>query len=366
MLSVLAAYLSSIPARLFLRRAVHPPRKAIILKPCCIGEVMLTTPLLAALSAAYPSARFDWAVAEQARPAIASNPHVVEIIKTGRVDMPNHSSTDERQLIEQLRYNEYDTCFIPSRSRRLATIAWRAGIPQRIGLNDGGRGFLHTLAVPVRRGHRHEADLYLDLARTLGVKTDTYMEFFPSDAERKAMTQKLVDEIEWLGDKPLILLHPGGGSYPLRPELSRQWPVERFALLGNHLVRKYAARILIVGSVEDRPIATAVAGLMTTSTVNLAGRLTLGEVGALCEMADLYVGNAIGPSYVAAACGCSTLVIYGPGYPARTLPFVSGEHVTAIGGGPEKGFSWEEHILPVEAIAAADKLMIHHRKVASN
>ncbi len=235
-LSVLAAHLSSLPARLLVRRPVIPPKRAVILKPCCIGQVMLATPLLAALSEAFPSARFDWAVSAHARPAIAANPRITELLDTGDVGQPGQTTADARQLIERLRFYEYDTCFIPSRSGQLATIAWRAGIPQRVGLNDGGRGMFNTFPVPVGSRGRHEADLYLDLARVLGVEPEAFMEFFPLDTERKAMTQRLVDEIDWLGDLPLILMHPGGGSHPNRPDLSRQWPVERFVLLGNHLV----------------------------------------------------------------------------------------------------------------------------------
>lgn len=356
-LSSLVAHLSSLPARLLMRRPAVPPQRAVILKPCCLGQVMLATPLMAALGEAFPSARFDWAVSARARPAIASNPRVTELIDTGQLGMPGQTAADARRLIEQLRFAEYDTCFIPARSGRLAYIAWRAGIPQRVGLNDGGRGMLNTLPVPVGGRERHEADLYLDLARVFGVESEAFMEFFPLDTERTAMTQRLVDEIDWLGDVPLVIMHPGGEPHPSRPEMSRRWPVERFVLLGNHLVRRYAARIIVVGAEEDRPVARAVTGMMTTSTVDLSGQVTLGEVGALCEMANLYVGNDIGPSYVAAACGCATLVIFGSGNPERSIPFIPGDHVAAVGGGPVRGFSWETHVTPDEAIAAADRLM---------
>jgi ADP-heptose:LPS heptosyltransferase len=353
------------PARLLLRRPVVPPQRAVILKPCCLGQVMLATPLLAALSAAFPSARFDWAVSARARPAIVANPRITELIDSGDVGWPGRKATNTQRLVEQLRFHDYDTCFIPARSGRLAALAWRAGIPQRVGLNDGGRGMFNTLPVPVGSQGRHEADLYLDLARVFGVETAAFMEFHPLDTERKAMTQRLVDEIDWLGDVPLVIIHPGGGTHPARPDLSRQWPVERFVLLSNHLVRRYAARIIVVGGEEDRPVANAVAGLMTTSTVDLAGQLTLGEVGALCEMANLYVGNNVGPSYVAAACGCATLVIYGPGNPEKTIPFVPGNQVAVVGGGPLRGFSWETHVPPDEAIAAADRLMAAGQRPAT-
>ena len=109
------------------------------------------------------------------------------------------------------------------------------------------------------------------------------MNFYPTDGDRARVTELLVDDIDWLGDVPLILVHPGGGSNPVQLETGKRWPVERFALLGSRLVREKAARLLLVGGVEDRPLAEAVAGMMTTNVPDLAGRLTLGELGALCR-----------------------------------------------------------------------------------
>ncbi|MGN6697692.1 MAG: lipopolysaccharide heptosyltransferase, partial [Thermomicrobiales bacterium] len=35
-------------------RQAAPPRRILVLRPCCLGDVLLTTPLLAALAALYP------------------------------------------------------------------------------------------------------------------------------------------------------------------------------------------------------------------------------------------------------------------------------------------------------------------------
>jgi len=45
-----------------------------LLKPCCFGDVMFTTPLLGVLRRAYPGARIDYLVSDYALPAIAANP----------------------------------------------------------------------------------------------------------------------------------------------------------------------------------------------------------------------------------------------------------------------------------------------------
>ncbi|MCA9939141.1 MAG: glycosyltransferase family 9 protein [Anaerolineales bacterium] len=352
-----AALVAGIPFRLFARRAFPPPRKILILKPCCLSQVMLATPLLAALSNAYPKAQIDWAVCESARAAVATNPRVSELIDSGRVGLAQGRWQDVSALIARLRQEQYDTCFIPSRSALLSYIAWRAHIPRRVGLDNVGRGFAHTLPVRVPQEPAHEAEHYLKLAAVVGIAEQPPMEFFPRDTDRARTTERLVEELDWLGDRPLVMLHPGGGQNPVRVDLRRQWPMERFALLGNYLARQHGALVLLVGGEMDRERAEAALGLMSVRAFNFAGTLTLGELGALAEIADLYVGNDTGPTHVAAAAGCPTLAIFGPTDPLISRPFVPPERLATVACPPRDPFTWDDCVSVAEVSAAADRLL---------
>lgn len=357
------ARFASIPFRLRGRRPFTSPQKVLILHPCCISQVMLATPMLTALKQAYPRARFDWAVSEWARPAIAGNPHLTELVSVGETAVSQQSWGDIQRLIQQLRQERYDTCFIPGRSSLLAYIAWRAGIPQRIGINAHGRGFAHTLPVSPPPGERHAAAIYLALARAVGIDTGQEgrlpMAFYPSDAARTAVTRRLIDDLEWLGDVPLIILHPGGGHGSIYADTRKRWPVERFVRLGNYLVRKHEARLLLVGSRQDQPLAADIVGMMPVPVADWTGRVSLSEIGALGEMADLYVGNDTGPTHIAAAVGCPTLAIFGPSDPAISAPYGATGKVMALWHEGEGGrpFTWDEGVMVSEAQKAADRLL---------
>jgi lipopolysaccharide heptosyltransferase II len=333
---------------------------------------MLATPLLAALSQAYPQARFDWAVSDWARPAVAGNARLTELIATGPGSLHDLSWGEVRALAGRLRQEQYDTCFIPSRSSLLALVAWWAGIPQRVGLNVGGRGFAHTVAVVPPGMARHESAVYLALAGAAGVDPEVVaavgMEFHAPDGDRSAVTRRLVDELDWLGDAPLVVVHPGGGQNPLQTDLSKQWPVERFALLANHLVRQHQAQVLLVGGEADRPLAQAVAGMTSGPVVDWTGHTPLGELGALCEVADLYVGNDTGPTHVAAAVGCPTLAIFGPSDPAVSAPYATRGQVVALWHELEEdgSFSWQDGVTVAEAVKAADGLLARAREEAGS
>ena len=49
---------------------------------------------------------------------------------------------------------------------------------------------------------------------------------------------------------------------------------------------------------------------MSVPVHNLAGKLSLGEIGALCELAQLYIGNDTGFTYLSLALQCPTLFIH--------------------------------------------------------
>jgi heptosyltransferase II len=178
LLTATVARIASVPFRLA-RRGFVPPRKALILKPCCLSQALLATPLLAALAETYPNAQFDWAISDYARPAVATNIRLSELVDSGQVGLPGATLADVRDLAERLRAQEYDTVFIPSRSSVLALVAWLARIPQRVGLGAGGRGFAHTLVANAPPGEQHAAMIYLSLAHALGIGTAGYMEFYP-------------------------------------------------------------------------------------------------------------------------------------------------------------------------------------------
>ena len=349
--------------------AAAPPRKALILQPCCLRRVMNTTPLLAALGEAFPDARFDWAISDWARQAVSSNPRVTRLLPAGGGKLATATRDQLRALLDHIRAEAYDTCFLPEPGDRAAAqLAQEAGVPQRVGLSANGRHGL-TLAVAPPPGERNAARLALALAAAVGappaVVAAAEMEFHPPDRDRTAAARWLVEELDWLGDRPLVIMHPGGGRNPAGTNLDKRWPAERFARLGNHLIRVHRARIALVGTAEERPLAAQVAGMIAftpaeRAAVNRAGEIGLGELGALCELAGLYVGNDVGSTYVAAATACPTLTIYGPTDPAVSAPYMVNGRVTALWQATEEPFSWARGVTVEMAAAAADALLLAH------
>src|SRR4030081_453485 len=101
----------------------------LVLKPCCLGDVLMTTPLLGTLRAAYPDARIDYAVGEWARHGVINNPDIDEVLA-----LFDAATSTLRRLFRaigaaaRLRWRRYDLAFVPDRRPITAAVAYLAGV----------------------------------------------------------------------------------------------------------------------------------------------------------------------------------------------------------------------------------------------
>jgi ADP-heptose:LPS heptosyltransferase len=213
----------------------------------------------------------------------------------------------------------------------------------------------------VAADERRTAYLYLSLAAAAGVAESitqaAEMEFTPTDSDRTSVTRWLVEEFDWLGDAPLVVLHPGGGDTPAQMNHAKRWPAQRFARLANYLTRAYGVRVIVAGMTVERELAAQVMGMMSVPAANRAGQMSLGQLGALGELASLYVGNEAGSTYVAAATGCPTLAIYGPDDPGVNSPYMLRGRIQTLWQPYQGQFDWANGVSVDQAIAAADELL---------
>ena len=86
---------------------------------------------------------------------------------------------------------------------------------------------------------------------------------------------------------------------------------ERFAQVSDRLIRERGVRICLVAGEADARYAHAVARAMRQDVLNLAGRLSVGELAALLRRCRLLISNDSGPVHVAAAVGIPVVAIFG-------------------------------------------------------
>ena len=303
------------------------PKNVLVIKTCCIGDVLMATPMLSALREAFPAAKISLAVGSWSKSVVEGNPDIDDIIDCGSIAGGRRFSLAEYfGVVRQLRVRQFDCCFVLERSALLTALPWIAGIPVRVGLDSGGRGFSLTVRVAVP-DRRHEAELYLDTVRAIGYEpVGPRMKFVPSQADRARADAALAA----CGDGPIVAVHPGGGVNPGMRLVAKRWPAERYAAVADRLVAS-GCHVVLVGDAGDREVVSAVKRHMRSAGVDLAGQLTLGELGAVLARCRLAVANDTGPMHLAVAVGTPVVAIFGPSDPLVYGPYGQSDAVASSG-----------------------------------
>lgn len=313
-------HLLRIPFRLAPRSAsLDTPSSILIIKPCCLGDVLMATPVIAALRRAFPRARIDFAVGGWSRAMVENNPRLDGLVDCGRVGSGSRYTWRKYlDLVRRIRAGGYEACFVLDRSPLISLLPYLGGVPQRVGLDSQGRGFSLTVGVPVA-GLKHEADLYLDTVRAVGIEVnEPRLEFYPTEEDRRCVAEMINKR---RGDAQLIVIHPAGGSNPGTILAAKRWPPQRFAALADRLTEERGAQVLLVGGPDDGPIAAAIKDGMRQEPCDLTGQLTFGQLGALLERCDLFIGHDTGAMHLAVAVGAPVVAIFGPSDPRMYGPY---------------------------------------------
>ena len=159
---------------------------------------------------------------------------------------------------------------------------------------------------------------YLRLLEFLGVASQgTELEFPIYEADKQALRE--IDAVEELSGKKYVCIHPGAST------LSRCWQPEGFAAVAD-AIASLGLHIVLTGSASEVPLTQTVASLMKASSLNMAGRTSLGALAALLQQANLLICNDTGVSHLAAALQLKSVAIFTNSDPLRWAPLNRDRH----------------------------------------
>lgn len=254
-----------------------------------IGDAVLTTPVMLALHELFPDALLDIAADRRSAPVYEPCPFRRRVLLKDK-DRPLRGLP---RLLRELRGERY------------ALVV------------DLRTDFLAYLVRARRRCAKWSARPYGAHAvqRHLGVIADLWGErplppvrVWPGAAERALAAASVPAGQRWLA------LAPGANWAP------KIWPAGHFAALLAELRADFDG-VLLLGDGRDAGLAAAVAAAAPLPCTNLCGQSTIMQAAALLERATAFVGNDSGLGHLAAAAGCATLTLFGPGEPARYHPW---------------------------------------------
>lgn len=285
-----------------------------------VGDAIMALPALRGIKQKFPEAKI----------AIVARPYVAELYRDQLVcdeliaydPVREHKGWRGRErLASELRSREFDVALLLQNAFDAAWLAWRAGIPDRIGYARDGRSVLLTKAIPLPKAGEippHEKFYYLELLRRAGwldsLPNIAHIAMDVPDARRQHAAGTLLEA----GARPhaFRVAIGAGASYGS----AKCWYPERFAETANGFQAEKDADVILFGTPGEVAVSNAIIAGMKRKPVDLTGKTAIGDLPALLSQCHLFLGNDSGAMHVAAAVGLPVVAVFGPTDPLGTSP----------------------------------------------
>ena len=282
-----------------------------------IGDMVLLTPTLRALKQTFSGSRLELLLRPRVADLMGSHPYVDDCIVDEKTEGRCRSLT---RLVHRIRDKSFDLAVVlhPT-SFRNALLPFLARIPSRVGTNVSGRGILLTKSCGDDT-NVHEVHRYLRVLQLLEIDTTSDgLEFWHTDADRRFIENLL--RVEGVSRDDRVIAVNLGTTWT-----TKRWDVENFAEVIQQITRLVqGVKIVLTGSPTEQTLAETLPASLPT--INLIGKTSILQLGALLERCEVCLTCDSGPMHIAAAVNTPTVALFGPTDPMRHRPYGTGHTV---------------------------------------
>ena len=233
------------------------------------------------------------------------------------------------------KWRDHDVALLLTGSFRSAWMAFRAGIPERVGWSRDGRSPLLTTGVtparergetPLHLGQRgrfrrwlprHFGASCVELVGHIGVAVrETRPRLAPTDRARESVTARLA-AAGLTGDEPFLVINAGG-----RADSAKAVPNALWIEAAREIRRQAEVAVVVVAGPGEEARAEECGAGIPGSIALTRPVLDLFEELALLERAALLLTGDMGPRHLAVACGAKQVVVFGSTDPRHTADFL--------------------------------------------
>ncbi len=322
-------------------------RRFLITRLSAVGDCIHTMPLVGALRRRFPNAYIAWAVQRSASSLLEGYPGLDRTIVVPRDWLKSLRTI--RQLRNELRAEQFNTCLDPQGLTKSALLGWLSGAPQRIGFTapQGRELSLWLNNVRVAPTAEHVVDRYLQLLQPLGSSEQPAAHFELPRWESPTI-DALIRNTHLTGG--FAVLNPGAGWD------SKTWPARRFGQLARELGERHNLPSVVAWAGEREKGWAVEIVERAGGNAWLAPSTSLQELATLLRKARLCVAGDTGPLHLAAAVGTPCVGLYGTTRPERSGAY-GPEHLR-VQAFYQSGTSRQRRRAPNLAMQAIDVSMV--------
>ncbi len=290
---------------------------SLVIQTSFLGDVILTTPLIAELAKRGP---VDVLATPVGAAALANNPHIRTIIPYDKRSTYGSALGLWHTIHEVRARRPYDAAYLAQGSFRSGLLAMMTGAKERIGFASSTGRALYTTQMPYRP-ERHHAERLWSLSMSECADPPSHNQIrprlYPSDDERHRVDLLLRESGSI--EEPFVALAPGSAWG------TKRWPY--YPELAKRLAEDY--RIAIIGSKADSALAAEIADAVPVARTISGIGFPLLVSAELIGRARAIITNDSAPQHLASAMGTPTLTIFGPTVPEFGFGPLADRHVVA-------------------------------------
>ena len=277
-------------------------KKILLIQTAFIGDVILSTPLIANLHKQFPNIQIDYLVKKGNEELLSGHPNVNKVFIFDK----GNKWVSLKENIRLIRQEKYDTIVNLHRYASSGLICALSGAKQKIGFKKNPFSFLYSKSYKHAIGNgEHEVDRNLCLIASFCDITIRKPSIYPSSE-----------------DYALVSKFQGKAYYCLAPAsiwFTKQAPIATWLKLIEKLSDSDHA-IFLMGGPNDKALCDQIISESTKEVRSLAGELSIMQSVAFMKNAKRNFVNDSGPLHFASAVNapvtaffCSTIPAFGFG-----------------------------------------------------
>jgi len=296
-------------------------RRIIIINPLGIGDVIFSTPLVAALKKAIPGSYIGYLCNERVSELLSADPDIDKVFVYEKDEYRDLWKSSKIECLKKaagflgaIRKERFDISINLSLDYQYNILCMLIGIKKRVGFNYRSRGRFLTSRVRLENfDGKHVVEHYLDMLGPLQIGADktiaprVYISSRDSEwADNELRRQGITDTDTIVG-----IICGGGASWGADADIKR-WDRNKFAALADKLIEAHGVKVIFLGDKKEAALAADARKTMKGPSVDMSGETTVGQMAAVIKKCRVLITNDGGPVHVAAGLGVNTVSIFGP------------------------------------------------------